>query len=121
MSRFVRRFVSISRGTRRSSRTVAGPGGTVLADSDLNLAIAREPYLPACPEPIEEPLLGLPEVLQAAAVGKRDAYAGELAIAYVQLAPGARATASELSALWPAELRSGPPSPRRSFSPPTGG
>jgi hypothetical protein len=53
MSRFVRRFVSISRGTRRSSRTVAGPGRTVLADSDLDLAIAREPYLPACPEPIE--------------------------------------------------------------------
>jgi hypothetical protein len=49
-------------------------------------------------------------VLQAAAVGKRDAYVDELPIAYVQLASGARVTASELSALRPDELRSGPPS-----------
>jgi fatty-acyl-CoA synthase len=48
------------------------------------------------PALIEEPLLKLPEVLHAAAVGKPDAYAGELPVAYVQLAPGARSTASEL-------------------------
>ena len=50
------------------------------------------------PALIEEPLLKLPEVLHAAAVGKPDAYAGELPVAYVQLAPGARSTASELIA-----------------------
>jgi fatty-acyl-CoA synthase len=50
------------------------------------------------PALIEEPLLALPEVLHAAAVGKPDAYAGELPVAYVQLAPGARSSASELIA-----------------------
>jgi fatty-acyl-CoA synthase len=48
------------------------------------------------PALIAEPLQELPEVLHAAAVGKPDAYAGEVPIAYVQLVPGARATAAEL-------------------------
>jgi fatty-acyl-CoA synthase len=47
---------------------------------------------------IEEPLLKLPEVLHAAAVGRPDAHAGEVPVAYVQLAPGASATASDLLA-----------------------
>ena len=38
------------------------------------------------------------EVLHAAAVGKPDAYAGELPVAYVQLVPGAQANASDLIA-----------------------
>jgi fatty-acyl-CoA synthase len=47
---------------------------------------------------IEEPLLQSPDVLYAAAVGKPDAYAGELPVAYVQLVPGSRATPSDLIA-----------------------
>lgn len=50
------------------------------------------------PALIEEPLLQLPQILHAAAVGKPDAYAGELPIAYVQLVPGANASAADLLA-----------------------
>jgi fatty-acyl-CoA synthase len=50
------------------------------------------------PALIEEPLLQLPQILHAAAVGKPDAYAGELPIAYVQLVPGADASAADLLA-----------------------
>jgi fatty-acyl-CoA synthase len=50
------------------------------------------------PALIEEPLLQLPGVLHAAAVGKPDNYAGEVPIAYVQLAPDVRATEAELIA-----------------------
>jgi fatty-acyl-CoA synthase len=45
---------------------------------------------------IENALLQSPWVAQAAAVGKPDAHAGELPIAYVELHPGARVTAEEL-------------------------
>jgi fatty-acyl-CoA synthase len=48
------------------------------------------------PAVIEETLLKHPDVLLAAAVGKPDAYAGELPVAYVQLVADARATAEEL-------------------------
>lgn len=48
------------------------------------------------PTVIEEALRRHPAVLLAAAVAKPDAYAGELPIAYVQLAAGANATAEEL-------------------------
>jgi fatty-acyl-CoA synthase len=48
------------------------------------------------PTLIEEPLLQSPDVLHAAAVGKPDAYAGELPVAYVQLVPGSRATPADL-------------------------
>jgi fatty-acyl-CoA synthase len=47
---------------------------------------------------IEDALQGHPAVEVAAAVGKPDAYAGELPIAYVQLKPGADVSASELAA-----------------------
>jgi len=50
------------------------------------------------PALIEEPLLQLPGVLHAAAVGKPDKHAGEIPVAYVQLVPGAQATAAELIA-----------------------
>lgn len=50
------------------------------------------------PALIEEPLVQSPDVLFAAAVGKPDAYAGELPIAYVQLRPGSRATSADLLA-----------------------
>jgi fatty-acyl-CoA synthase len=46
---------------------------------------------------IEDALHGHPAVEVAAAVGKPDEYAGELPIAYVQLKPGANASASELA------------------------
>lgn len=45
---------------------------------------------------IEEALLHSPWVALAAAVGKPDAHAGELPIAYVELHPGAQVTAEEL-------------------------
>jgi fatty-acyl-CoA synthase len=50
------------------------------------------------PALIEEALLKSPGILHAAAVGKPDAYAGELPVAYVQLIPGSQATASGLIA-----------------------
>ena len=48
------------------------------------------------PGGIEDALLRSPAVLHAAAVGKPDSYAGELPVAYVQLAPGSHVTAAEL-------------------------
>jgi fatty-acyl-CoA synthase len=50
------------------------------------------------PSLIEEPLLRFPEVLHAAAVGKPDAYAGELPVVFAQLTPGSSATPSDLFA-----------------------
>lgn len=48
------------------------------------------------PQPIEEILYTHPAVGLAAMVGRPDAYAGELPVAYVQLKPGASADAGEL-------------------------
>jgi fatty-acyl-CoA synthase len=48
------------------------------------------------PRLIEDALLQSPWVAQAAAVGKPDAHAGELPIAYVELHPGAQVTVDEL-------------------------
>ncbi|HEX7007798.1 MAG TPA: acyl-CoA synthetase [Alphaproteobacteria bacterium] len=48
------------------------------------------------PETIEEPLYRHPAVALAAAVGRPDAYAGEVPMAFVTLKPGASATAEEL-------------------------
>lgn len=50
------------------------------------------------PRLIEDALLQSPWVAQAAAVGKPDAHAGELPIAYVELHPGAQVSAEELLA-----------------------
>ena len=50
------------------------------------------------PALIEEPLSQSPDVLLVAAVGKPDAYAGELPVAYVQLVEGSTATPDQLSA-----------------------
>jgi fatty-acyl-CoA synthase len=48
------------------------------------------------PAAIEQPLHEHPAVLMAAAVGRPDAHAGELPVAYVQLRPGAATTAEDL-------------------------
>lgn len=48
------------------------------------------------PAAIEEPLHAHPAVMLVAALGRPDAYAGELPVAYVQLRPGASATEDEL-------------------------
>lgn len=48
------------------------------------------------PRLIEDALLQSPWVAQAAAVGRPDAHAGELPIAFVELHPGAQVTAEEL-------------------------
>lgn len=53
---------------------------------------------------IEDVLRRHPAVLLCAAVGKPDAYAGELPVAYVQLVNGARATADELKAFVRGEI-----------------
>ena len=50
------------------------------------------------PASIEQPLHAHPAVQIAAAVGRPDAHAGEVAVAYVQLKPGARATEADLMA-----------------------
>jgi len=50
------------------------------------------------PRELEEVLVTHPAVLEAAVVGVRDEYRGELPIAYVVLRPGARADAEELTA-----------------------
>ncbi|MEW6440343.1 MAG: acyl-CoA synthetase [bacterium] len=48
------------------------------------------------PAVIEEPLYKLPAVKLAAAVGKPDAHAGEVPVAYVELKEGAHASAAEI-------------------------
>jgi fatty-acyl-CoA synthase len=48
------------------------------------------------PASIEEPLHKHPDVQLAAAIGRPDAHAGEVPVAYVQLKPGARATEADL-------------------------
>ena len=50
------------------------------------------------PSMIDETLLQHPAVELAAAVGKPDAYAGELPVAYVQLKPGAESSAEDIKA-----------------------
>lgn len=50
------------------------------------------------PLAIEEPLHQHPDVQIVAAVGRPDAYAGELPVAYVQLKPGSTATEADLAA-----------------------
>lgn len=64
------------------------------------------------PGPIEEALLRSPHVLHAAAVGKPDAYAGELPIAYVQLTPGATITEPELIAFAATHVNERPAVPK---------
>jgi fatty-acyl-CoA synthase len=53
---------------------------------------------------IEEALVKFPGALHVAAVGKPDAYAGELPVAYVQLLPGSQATAADLMAFASAHI-----------------
>lgn len=48
------------------------------------------------PATIEEPLHQHPDVQLVAAIGRPDAYSGELPVAYVQLKPGSKATSEEL-------------------------
>lgn len=48
------------------------------------------------PGPIEESLLGHPDITSAAVVGAPDAHAGEVPVAYVTRAAGSQATESEL-------------------------
>jgi fatty-acyl-CoA synthase len=50
------------------------------------------------PAVIEDALLTHPQVTAAAAVGRPDVHAGEVPVAYVTLAPGARVTGDELCA-----------------------
>ncbi|MDB5455078.1 MAG: AMP-dependent synthetase and ligase, partial [Caulobacter sp.] len=64
------------------------------------------------PGPIEDALLRSPEVLYAAAVGKPDAYAGELPVAYVQLVAGSRLTQADLIALASATISERPAIPK---------
>lgn len=64
------------------------------------------------PRVIEEALLQSPAVALAAAVGKPDAHAGELPVAYVQLHPGAQATEAELLAVASAHIHERPAVPK---------
>ncbi|RQR51774.1 acyl-CoA synthetase [Burkholderia sp. Bp9126] len=56
------------------------------------------------PAAIEEPLHRHPAVQLAAAIGRPDAHAGELPVAYVQLKPGMRATEHDLAAFMRQEI-----------------
>ncbi|OXI93137.1 MULTISPECIES: acyl-CoA synthetase [Burkholderia] len=56
------------------------------------------------PAAIEEPLHRHPAVQVAAAVGRPDAHAGELPVAYVQLKPGLHATEDDLAAFMQQEI-----------------
>ncbi|WP_175725660.1 acyl-CoA synthetase [Burkholderia ambifaria] len=56
------------------------------------------------PAAIEEPLHRHPAVQLAAAIGRPDAHAGELPVAYVQLKPGMRATEHDLAAFMQQEI-----------------
>lgn len=56
------------------------------------------------PAAIEEPLHRHPAVLLAAAIGRPDAHAGEIPVAYVQLRQGALATEEELVAFLRSEI-----------------
>ena len=65
------------------------------------------------PAAIEEVLLQHPAVQLAAAVGQPDAYAGELPVAFVQLRPGANATADALLAFVAPRIPERPAMPKR--------
>src|SRR5258708_6808415 len=67
------------------------------------------------PTLIEEPLSQSPDVLLAAAVGKPDAYAGELPVAYVQLAPGSVATPEQLAEFLQGRIGERPAFPKDIF------
>lgn len=67
------------------------------------------------PGPIEDAILRAPEVLYAAAVGKPDAYAGELPVAYVQLVPGAVFDEAALIALAAATIQERAAVPKQIF------
>ncbi|MCA7917632.1 acyl-CoA synthetase [Burkholderia contaminans] len=56
------------------------------------------------PAAIEEPLHRHPAVQVAAAIGRPDAHAGELPVAYVQLKPGMHATEDDLAAFMQQEI-----------------
>ena len=64
------------------------------------------------PRLIEDALLQSPAVALAAAVGKPDAHAGELPIAYVQLQPGAQISEQELLAFAAAHIPERPAVPK---------
>jgi len=67
------------------------------------------------PGPIEDALLRSPEVIHAAAVGKPDAYAGELPVAYVQLVAGATLDEAALIALAAATIQERAAVPKQIF------
>ena len=68
------------------------------------------------PSVIEETLLKHPDVLLAAAVGKPDAHAGELPVAYVQLVAGRSRDGGRASRLRAPPFPNAPPRRRRSSS-----
>jgi fatty-acyl-CoA synthase len=80
---------------------VTGDLGSVDADGYIRISGRQKDLIIRSghniePALIESALLQSPWVAQAAAVGKPDAHAGELPIAYVELQPGAKITAEEL-------------------------
>ncbi|MCC6474501.1 MAG: acyl-CoA synthetase [Burkholderiales bacterium] len=67
------------------------------------------------PMTIEDTLKKHPAVLHAAAVGRPDAYAGELPVAYVQRVPGASASEGELAAFALAHIPERPAAPKEIY------
>ena len=82
-------------------RAVTGDLGSVDADGYVRISGRQKDIIIRGghniePGIIENALLQSPWVAQAAAIGKPDAHAGELPIAYVELHPGAQVSAEEL-------------------------
>lgn len=80
---------------------VTGDLGSIDADSYIRISGRQKDLIIRGghniePRIIEDALLQSPWVAQAAAIGKPDAHAGELPIAYVELHPGATVSADEL-------------------------
>jgi fatty-acyl-CoA synthase len=98
----------------RASRTVdgwliTGDLGRIDADGNLHVTGRSKDIIirgghNIDPGLIEDALLQSPEVLLAAAVGKPDAHAGELPVAYVQLVAGSRISEARLLAIVAARI-----------------
>ncbi|TAL76617.1 MAG: hypothetical protein EPN76_10850 [Burkholderiaceae bacterium] len=67
------------------------------------------------PQAIEEAFLANPDVLDCAAVGEPDEYAGELPVVFITLKPGANTSAEELLADAHARISEPPAMPKKAY------
>jgi fatty-acyl-CoA synthase len=96
---------------------VTGDIGSLDADGYLRVSGRRRDLIIRSghniePAQIEEALLALPAVAHAAAVGRPDAHAGEVPVAYVELRPGVSISERELLAQAAARIHEPPAVPK---------